>query len=115
MVVAFLTLSCVATGFAPERAPVDLAGFSHLEAIGIAAPRRQRSLDSAGYSTSPQSSLGQSKTIPSLASLSLPSLTDKGESGKITALRPCRVLIYIYLLLILWGFFYYGFMTWFWI
>ena len=36
----FLALS-TASAFAPERAPVDLAGYSHLEAFGIAAPGRQ--------------------------------------------------------------------------
>ena len=36
----FLALS-TASAFAPERAPVDLAGYSHLEAFGIAAPARQ--------------------------------------------------------------------------
>ena len=64
----FLALSCAATAsaFAPERAPVDLAGFTHLEAHGIAAPRRQRPPDTAAWYGAFEAPSLQSKTIPSL-------------------------------------------------
>jgi hypothetical protein len=61
----FLALSCAAktSAFAPERAPVDLAGFTHLEALGIAAPQRQRPSYTAAWFEAPSL---HSKTIPSL-------------------------------------------------
>ena len=63
-----LVLSCAAkaSAFAPERAPVDLAGFTHLEAHGIAAPRRQRQPDTAAWYGAFEAPSLQSKTIPSL-------------------------------------------------
>ena len=63
-----LILSCAAkaSAFAPERAPVDLAGFTHLAALGIAAPQQQRPLDTAAWFGAYEAPSLQSKTIPSL-------------------------------------------------